>query len=112
MNTRIRILLALLGCLVFGGNALGTDLGHCDPVCCDEPCEALPLAPESCACCAVRSTAEADPMLPAAAPPAPLPALLPELPRLPVPAAIAATAGFCPAPAPLPAPPRRAVLRL
>jgi hypothetical protein len=79
MNARIRILLALLGCLVFGGNALSADLGHCDPICCDEPCEAVPLEPEDCACCAVRSAAESDPMLPSVAPMAPLPALLPEL---------------------------------
>ncbi|MBK6734274.1 MAG: hypothetical protein IPG61_09310 [bacterium] len=112
MNARIRILLALLGCLVFGGNALSADLGHCDPIGCDEPCEAVPLEPEDCACCAVRSAAESDPMLPSVAPPAPLPALLPELALLPAPAAHAAVTGFCPAPAPLPAPPRASVLRL
>ena len=112
MNARIRILLALLGCLVFGANALATDLGHCDPICCDDPCESVPLAPESCACCAVRSTAEADPMLPATAPPAPLPAALPMLPDLPAPTAPTLLAGFAPTPAPPPAPPRPTVLRL
>ncbi len=112
MNTRIRIVLALLGCLVFGGNALSADLGHCDPICCDEPCESVPIEPDDCACCAVRSAAESDPMLPSVAPPAPLPALLPELLLPPAPAALAAVTGFNPAPAPLPAPPRASVLRL
>jgi hypothetical protein len=75
MNVHVRILLALLGCLVFGGNALAVDPSHCDALCCDEPCESAPLAPEACACCAVHSTAEADTALPAVAPAAPLPAL-------------------------------------
>lgn len=113
MNTRIRILLALLGCLVFGANALGAMPGHCDPVCCDVPCESGPFAPPTdCACCAVRGAVASDPLLPSQAPPAPVPALLPEPPLQPAPTASTAATGFCPAPAPLPAPPRLAVLRL
>lgn len=77
MNARIRILLALLGCLVFGANALGAVPGHCDPLCCAEPCESGPLAPPTdCACCAVRGDLASDPLLPSLIPAAPQPALL------------------------------------
>ena len=112
MNARIRILLALLGCLVFGGNALSADLGHCDPICCDEPCEAVPLEPEVWDGGAVGSPSGIEPRLPAGFPMAPEPALLPELVVPPAPPALAALTGFNPAPAPLPAPPRASVLRL
>lgn len=111
MNQRVRILLALLGCLVFGANALGAIPGHCDPVCCAEPCEPGPLAPPpDCTCCSVRSTTDTDPMLPSLTSAPPLPAELPALPHLlgiefashiPIPT---------PPPAPAPPPVRAAVL--
>lgn len=111
MNARIRILLALLGCLVFGANALGAELVHCDPVCCDEPCESGPLAPATdCACCAVRSTVAVDPMLPSAPPATPLPAVLPAVPNLFEPDTVNEPAGLTPAPAPAPVPVRACVL--
>ena len=112
MNARTRIVLALLGCLVFGGNALAIDLGHCDPLCCDEPCESRPLLPESCACCAVRSAAEADPMLPACAPAAPQPVALAAAPDLSRLRALTCPAALPVASTPLPPLARARVLRL
>ena len=111
MNAHVRILLALLGCLVFGGNALAVDPSHCDPLCCDEPCESAPLAPESCACCAVHSTAEADTALPAVAPAAPLPALAAASPLLPDPTILCRTEGLTLAAAPFPLSRRTVILR-
>jgi len=112
MNARIRILLALLGCLVFGGNALAVDLSHCDALCCDEPCESAPLVPESCACCAVHRTSEPDTALPAVAPSAPLPALIAVLPSLPdLTGGLSCVASLTLAPAPSPPSQRTAILR-
>jgi hypothetical protein len=82
MNTRIRILLALLGCLVIGVNALAIELGHCDPVCCEAPCDPVLPAPVECGCCAVTATAEASPMLASSVSPGPAPGVLPVLPVL------------------------------
>lgn len=82
MNARVRILLALLGCLVIGANALAIELGHCDPVCCDAPCDPILPAPVECGCCAVTATAEASPMLVSSASTGPAPAVLPVLPVL------------------------------
>ena len=112
MKAHLRILLALLGCLVFGGNALATDLSHCDVLCCDEPCESAPFVPDACACCAVHSTADVKTVLPAVAPVAPLPALAATLPSLPEMAGQPCAPGLSPAPAPSPQPPRVDVLRL
>ena len=74
MNTRIRILLALLGCLVIGANALAIDLGHCDPVCCEKPCDPVAPTPVECGYCTLTATAEASPMLVSVASPTPAPA--------------------------------------
>jgi hypothetical protein len=112
MNARIHILMALLGCLVFGGNALATELRHCNPLCCDEPCESRPLVPESCARCAVRSTAEADPMLPPLASATSLPAVMPATPALPRLNSIDGLAAQPSAPAPSPLAARSSILRL
>ncbi len=99
MTSRTRILLALLGCLVLGGNAVVADAAHCDPLCCETPCDGVPLAPDACPCCVVRSAGAGDPMVPVApvaAPPAPAPvAALPDLPAV-APAA-AAPSVTCPA---------------
>lgn len=111
MNTRIRILLALLGCLVIGVNALAIELGHCDPVCCEAPCDPVLPAPVECGCCAATATAEASPMVTAHAPTSPAPALLPVLPALAAPSTVAAFAGHAPAPAPDAAPARSTILR-
>ena len=113
MNARIRILLALLGCLVIGANALGAAHAHCDPLCCDEPCESGPLAPApDCTCCAVRGNTDLGPLLPTMAPPAPVPALLPMPVELPT--ADAAAAPAAPTCVPIPPPPttRSTILRL
>lgn len=111
MNTRIRIILALLGCLVFGANALAADLGHCDPVCCETPCDPVAPAPVECGCCAQAATVEASPMMVSPAPTAPSPALLPALPA----AALAGATTFRLdddlAPAPCVAPARSTILR-
>jgi len=112
MNARIHIFLALLGCLVFGGNALAAELSHCLPLCCDEPCESRPLVPESCASCAVRSAAAADPMLPSFAPAAPLPAVVPAAPALPRLNSNSCPAALPPAPALSPLAARSRFLRL
>jgi hypothetical protein len=112
MKAHVRILLALLGCLVFGGNAIATDMGHCDVLCCDEPCESAPFVPESCACCAVRSTAETDPALPLVVPAAPLPALAAALPSLPEMTSFPCAAGVNPVPAPSPPSQRTTILRI
>lgn len=111
MNKRIRILLALLGCLVFGANALGADLGHCDPVCCAEPCESGPLAPPpDCTCCSVRSTADTAPMLLSPTSATPMPAVLPALPRLIGIQVASHVLDLAPLPAPAPPPVRASVL--
>jgi len=112
MKAHVRILLALLGCLVFGGNAIATDSGHCDTVCCDEPCESAPFVPASCACCAVRSATETDPALPSVVPAAPLPALMAVLPSLPDMTSLPCAAGSAPVPAPSPPSQRTAILRI
>lgn len=115
MTTRIRILLALLGCLVIGANALGAAHAHCDPLCCDEPCESGPLAPvPDCTCCAVRGHTDTDPLLPtlATATPAPAPLLLPLPAELPSAATAAAPAVPGSVPVPPPATTRSTILRL
>jgi hypothetical protein len=111
MNTRIRILMALLGCLVIGVNALAADLGHCDPICCEAPCDPVLPAPVECGCCAATATAVASPMLTAPVPTSPAPALLPVLPALAAPRAVAAFADHTPAPSPATAPARSTILR-
>ena len=82
MNARIRILLALLGCLVVGANALAIEIGHCDPVCCEKPCDPVAPAPVECGCCALTATAESAPVLVAAAAPLATPVLTAVLPVL------------------------------
>lgn len=116
MPTRFRILIALLGCLAFGGNAIAADLYRCDTLCCATPCESAPLAPDDCPLCAVRGAVGADPMvpvMPAGASTVPAPAaVMPALPALAPAAAALPAAAVAPCPAPLPAPPRPTVLRL
>jgi hypothetical protein len=111
MNTRIRILLALLGCLVIGANALAIDLGHCDPVCCEKPCDPVAPTPVECGYCTLTATAEASPMLVSVASPTPAPALLPVLPEL-APASVETfSLDSLPSLAPPPAPARSTILR-
>ena len=112
MTTRTRIVLALLGCLVLGGNAVAADLSHCDRVCCDTPCDTAPLAPDDCACCVVRSAGLGDPLLPSVTPAAPQPALAPALPDLPVFTAAAERAEAGATPVALAVPPLLPSLRL
>lgn len=111
MNTRIRILLALMGCLVIGVNALAIELGHCDPVCCEAPCDPVLPAPVECGCCAATATAVASPMLTVQVPASPSPAVLPVLPALAAPRLVAALGSHAPAPAPSAAPTRSTILR-
>lgn len=111
MSTRVRFLLALLGCLVIGANALGAAHAHCDPLCCDEPCESGPLAPApDCTCCAVRANTDTDPLLPTV-PPAPAPALLPTPADLPDLSAAGAPAAVNALPVPPPTTARSTILR-
>jgi hypothetical protein len=113
MHARIRILLALLGCLVIGANALAAAHAHCDPLCCDEPCESGPLAPvPDCTCCAVRGSTDTDPLLPTLTLAAPQPALLPLPPALPALSADAGSATLTAVPIPPPPPARSTILRL
>lgn len=113
MSTRVRILLALLGCLAFGAHALAAAPGHCDPLCCDEPCESGPLAPPTdCTCCAVRGDMATDPLLPSLAQPAPQPALLPQAADLPPIAVAAESDDRAPAITSAPPPARLVILRL
>ncbi|MBK8164358.1 MAG: hypothetical protein IPK64_00185 [bacterium] len=113
MPKRIRILLALLGCLVIGANALAATHAHCDPLCCDEPCESGPLAPvPDCTCCAVRGSTDTDPLLPTLTPTAPQPALLPLPPALPTISTDAGPAALTAVPVPPPTPARTTILRL
>jgi len=111
MNTRIRILMALLGCLVIGVNALAADLGHCDPICCEAPCDPVLPAPVECGCCAATATAVASPMLTAHVPTSPAPALLPVLPALSAPSDVETHVNHTSAPAPHLAPARSTILR-
>ncbi|MBM4129546.1 hypothetical protein FJ250_00750 [bacterium] len=112
MPTRIRILLALLGCLMIGANALDAAPAHCDPLCCDEPCESGPLAPApDCTCCAVRANTDTNPLLPTLTPPAPAPALLPTPAGLPDLAAAGAPAADSSLPVPPPTTARTTILR-
>ncbi len=111
MNKRIRILLALLGCLVIGANALAADFGRCDPVCCEKPCDPVLPTPIECRDCAATATVEARPLLIAHAPTSPAPALLPVLPALTAPRVVAAIVIHASALAPVPAPARSSILR-
>jgi hypothetical protein len=113
MNARVRILLALLGCLVIGANALGVAPAHCDPLCCESPCESGPLAPApDCTCCAVRTNTDTDPLLPTLAPPAPAPALLPLPTEMPAATADGAPVALASVPIVPPLTARSSILRL
>lgn len=112
MTTRIRILLAVLACLVVATNALAAVQAHCDPLCCDEPCESGPLAPvPDCTCCAVRGHTDTDPLLPTMTPPVPAPALLPLPVELPSAADAATPVVSGAVPIPPPATARSTILR-
>lgn len=113
MHARIRILLALLGCLVIGANALAAAHVQCERLCCDEPCETGPLAPvPDCAFCAVRGNTDIDPLRATITPAAPQPALLPLPPALPAISADAGPTALTAVPIPPPTPARSTILRL